>query len=176
MGGPLVTTPAAEQLRDSALYAEAAISVRLCAALDGVAAQLQQRHDWLEKLAGAYWEVSPDPIPLGSMPALRVNAGPTTGYWWAVQRITIGPIGATTDLIHVYKSRVSAEQQPQTALTTLTGAASAAGAFLTWTPGRAGCLLHSEEKIGLSGTITGTNPVMSWDVVQGETWALPFYI
>ena len=166
----------AEQLRDSALYAEAALSVRLCAALDGLGAQMQRRQEWIDRLADAIWQAPAPPIPLGSLPVSRPDSGPTTGYFWAVQRVTLGPVGATSDLIHLYKSRLSAEQQPQTALTTLTATSSAAGAFLTWTPGRSGCLLLPDERMGAAGTITGTNPVLNWDVIQGELWALPLFL
>lgn len=166
----------AEQLRDSALIAEAAISVRLCAALDGLGAQMQRRQEWIDRLAGAVWQMPVPPVPLGTLPVNRADTGPTTGYFWAVQRITVGPIGATTDLVHLYKSHLSVEQQPQTALTTLTGASSAAGAFLTWNPGRSGCLLLPDERVGAAGTITGSNPVMNWEVIQGELWALPLFL
>ena len=166
----------AERLRDSSLIAEAAIAVRLCAALDGLGAQMQQRQEWVDRLAGAIWQMPPPPIPLTSLPVNRPDTGPTTGYFWAVQRITIGPIGATTDLIHLYKSRLSVEQQSQTALATLAGTSSAAGAFLTWNPGRSGCLLLPDERVGVAGTITGANPVLNWDVIQGELWALPLFL
>lgn len=166
----------AEQLRDSSLIAEAAIAVRLCAAMDGVSAQMQRRQEWIDRLAAAIWQTPVDPIPLGSLPVNRVNAGPTTGYFWAIQRVTVGPIGATSDLVHLYKSRQTGEQQPQNALNTLAGTNSAAGAFLTWNPGRSGCLLLPDERVGVAGTITGANPVMSWEVVQGELWALPLFL
>lgn len=166
----------AEQYRDSALYAEAAIAVRLCAAMDGVSAQMQRRQEWIDRLAGAIWQMPVPPIPLSSLPISRVDAGPTTGYFWAIQRVTAGPAGATSDLIHLYKSHLSAEQQPQTALNTLTWTGSVAGAFLTWNPGRSGCLLLPDERIGAAGTITGANPVMNWDVIQGELWALPLFL
>ena len=161
---------------ETALRVEAELAGSLCLSLDRNTAAMRDRQAWLDRLADAIWQVPMDPIPLGALPVVRVNAGPTTGYYHAIQRVTVGPIGATTDLIHVYKSRVSVEQQPQTALTTLTGASSAAGAFLTWTPGRTGCVLHPDERIGLSGTITGTNPVMNWEVVQVEAWAFPLYL
>lgn len=166
----------AGQLHRDALYAEAALIVRLCAAIDGLGAQMQRKQEWIDRLADAIWQMPVPPIPLSSLPVNRVDAGPTTGFFWAVQRVTIGPIGATTDLVHLYKSHMTVEQQPQTALTTLTGASSAAGAFLTWTPGRSGCLLLPEEHVGVAGTITGSNPVMNWDVIQGELWALPLFL
>jgi hypothetical protein len=169
-------SPDAVQLRDSALYAEAAISVRLCAAMDGLCAQLQRRQEWIDRLAGAFWQMPVPPIPLGSLPINRIDTGPTTGYFWAIQRITVGPIGATSDLVHLYKSHTGNEQQPQTALNTLAGTNSAAGAFLTWNPGRTGCLLLPDERVGVAGTITGANPVMNWEVIQGELWALPLFL
>lgn len=175
-----MTAQPAEELRDAALYAEAALAVKLCASLDAntaaVLAARDARDEWIDRLSGAFWQHPVDPIPLTTLPVVRVNAGPTTGFFWAIQRVTIGPIGATTDQLHVYKSRISVEQQPQTALNTLTGASSAAGAFLNWTPGRTGALLMPDERLGLAGTVTGTNPVMNWEVVQGEMWALPLYV
>jgi hypothetical protein len=155
---------------------ELGLILRVCASLDGVSAELRARQEWIERLASAIWQMPVPVLPLTSLPVNRPDTGPTTGYFWAVQRITVGPIGAVTDLIHVYKSRSTPEQQTHQALQTLTGVNSAAGAFLTWNPGRTGCLLLPDEKIGATGTITGTNPVLNWEVVQGEIWALPLFL
>jgi hypothetical protein len=174
--GQMVMATARANTAIAAMQAQIAVTARMCAALDLLSNRLAERQDFMTRLADAFWQMPVPPLPLTSLPVNRPDTGPMTGYFWAVQRITVGPIGTTTDSIHIYKSHSTVEQQSQTALNTLTGATSAPGAFLTWNPGRTGCLLLPDEKIGASGTITGPLPTLNWEVIQGEMWALPLFL
>ena len=174
--GQMLMATARANTAIAAMQAQIAVTARMCVALDKMSERLGQRQDFMDRLADSLWQMPVPPLPLTTLPVNRPDTGPTTGYFWAVQRITIGPIGATSDLVHVYKSHSTPEQQSQTALTTLSGASSAPGAFLTWNPGRTGCLLLPDERVGANGTITGPLPTLNWEVIQGEIWALPFFL
>ena len=174
--GQMVLATARANTAIAAVQAQIAVTARMCVALDKLTGRLAERQDYLEKLASTIWQAPMPAIPLTTLPVNRPDTGPTVGYFWAVQRITVGPIGSTTDAIHLYKSHSTVEQQSQTALNTLTGVTSQPGAFLTWNPGRTGCVLLPDEKLGASGTITGALPSLNWEVIVGEIWALPLFL
>ena len=147
----------------------------LCASMNGLAAQLRGEHERRRRVAGMMWGVRPPAISLGSLPALRsADGGPNTGFFWAVQRITIGPAGAATDLVTVYRGTSSADVQPQNALNSFTFAA--VGQFAPWHPGGRGLILMPDESLIFAGTITGANPIANVEVHQGRIDLLPDYL
>ena len=153
------------------LTISADLGARLEAALadiKGMAARPRPRPSslvWLE----------PTAYSLASLPVVRsADGGPNTGFWWAIQRITVGPFGAATDTVTIYKGNASAWVQPQNALNSLFTAQ--VGAFVTWHPGGKGEILMPDEMLVLGGTITGANPMMNWEVIQGEMWELAEYV
>jgi hypothetical protein len=152
------------------------IGAQLIASLDSVAAELREYNKHQRSLAAraaAQWPVRGPALSLSGTGPWMIgsnNNGPSTGYAWQVQRITIGPSGAATDLVTVYRGYSSADVVPQNAIDSViyTGA----GQFGTIRLGYDGIILMPDESIIVSGTITGTNPMLNWDVDQVETWRL----
>lgn len=154
--------------------AELELSARLCAATERLADQFAARQDLADRMAtGIYWVPAPG-FPLSTLPYVPPsNGGPGLKFCWAVQRVTVGPVGATSDAVTVYKGRSSVDIAPQNALSTFSGAV---GAFPSWTPGRTGCVLMPGESLIVGGTITGSNPVLSWDVLVMDLDMLPLFL
>jgi len=116
------------------------------------------------------------PITGTSVPLSQAGWGPNTGYAWAVQRITVAGLGATTDLLTAYRGNAVLPngQPPQNALYSFTIAA--AGAVATWHPGRTGLILQAEESMIFTGTFTGTQLAISLDVIQLHGSKLPYFL
>jgi hypothetical protein len=160
------------------VQAELELSARLCAATERVADLMQSRQDQTDLLARSVNWVPAPSIPLNALPVVQSNAGPEAApaplaFCWAVQRVTVGPIGATSDAVTLYKGRSKADVLSVNALHTFTGAA---GTYADWEPGRTGCILKPNESIIAAGTITGANPVLSWDVLIIDQDALPLFL
>jgi len=154
---------------------QAAGWAQLAASLSGVAAELRAQNDRRRRLAACLWPVHPPAISLAVLPVQRsADGGPNTGYFWAVQRITVGPVGAATDLVTVYRGTSLSDVQSQNALNSFYSAQ--AGAFVAWHPGGKGLILLPDEGLIFAGTITGTSPVANIDAHQGLTAVLPDYI
>ncbi len=148
---------------------------QLCAQLGSVAGELAEQNKRRRKLAASLWPVHAPAIPLAALPVVRTSdGGPNTGYFWAVQRITVGPIGAGTDLITVYRGTSVLDVQPQNALNSFFS--SQAGAFVPWHVGGKGLILMPDECLIFAGTITGANPMANLDAHQGMADVLVDYI
>lgn len=177
MTEPVQADPAARW--EAMASAEMALSARLCAATEDLARQMADRQAFMAKLTGGLYWVPAPAMPLSSLPyAPPANGGPAASphanaMAWAVQRVTAGPLGASTDGITIYKGRSTVDIAPQNALTTLTGNS---GNYPSWTPGRQGCILMPGESLIVDGTITGTNPVLTWDVVVMDLDLLPLFL
>ena len=154
--------------------AELEMSARLVAGIEDLAAKMAARAEFMDKLGRAIHWVPAPAMPLNVLPyVLPANNGPGTNFAWAIQRVTVGPIGATTDAVTFYKGKSTVDVAPQNALNTFTGVV---GQFVSWTPGHAGCLLMPNESVVVAGTITGANPVLSWDVKIMDFDVLPLYL
>jgi hypothetical protein len=103
--------------------------------------------------------------------------GPTLGYIWAVQIITVGPLG-TGDTLAIYRGLTSSDNNPQRLKYQFSGAN---GAWQTWSPGRTGLVLHGGRE-GLvfdpgSGTLTSaTRYFVNIDVIQIEDKNFPYFL
>ena len=151
------------------------MDAQLCAQLGSVAEQLRAQNERRRKLAASLWPVHPPAISLVTLPVLRTSdGGPNTGYFWAVQRITVGPIGAGTDLVTVYRGTSVLDVQPQNALNSFFS--SQVGAFVPWHVGGKGLILMPDEGLIFAGTITGASPMANIDAHQGMADVLVDYI
>lgn len=152
------------------------VHARLCAAVEQLERRLALPPLTPERAAATdLWPLTPTPVSLGTLPSLRSSdGGPNGGYFWAVQRVTVGPIGATTDLVSVYRGTSSFDVQPQNALQSFFS--TVVGSFVTWHPGGKGLVLMPDQAIVAGGTITGTNPMLSMDVIQGTLAQLAAYL
>ena len=90
--------------------------------------------------------------------------GPKDGYVWAIQRMTVFGLGATTDFINAYKGSSTADVAGQNALNTFT--VPIVGAVSTWGPGRTGCILKAKQSLVFQGTFTGADCFVSTEVIQ----------
>lgn len=154
--------------------AELDMSARLCAGIEDLAAKMAARQDFLDRLSRAVHWVPAPAMPLSALPYVPpANGGPGMNFAWAIQRVTVGPIGATSDAVTIYKGRSVVDVAPQNALFTFSGAA---GAFPVWTPGHSGAVLQQGESLIAAGAITGTNPVLCWDVIILDIDILPLFL
>lgn len=102
--------------------------------------------------------------------------GPQAGWNWAVQRVTIAGLGATTDLVTLYRGTSVTHALGNNALFSFT--IPVAGAVATWHPGGKGLILRgqSQDSLAVAGTFTGTTGFVSVDVVQVTDEQLPYYL
>jgi hypothetical protein len=150
-------------------------SADLVLALGSLTAELRKEDLRRRRLAASMYPVVAPPVSLVGLPALRsADGGPNTGYFWAVQRITVGPFGAGTDLITVYRGASVNDVQPQNALNSFFTAQ--AGAFVPWHVGGKGLILRGDESLIFAGTITGASPIANIDAHQGTLAVLTDYI
>jgi hypothetical protein len=148
---------------------------QLCASLNGATAEMREQARRRRQVAASLWPVHPPAVPLASLPALRSSdGGPNTGYFWAVQRITVGPFGAGSDLVTVYRGASAADVQPQNALNSFFTAQ--VGAFVPWHVGGKGLILMPDESLIFAGVITGASPMANVDAHQGLLDVLVDYI
>ena len=174
--GTAATAAAGLTLRRAAPAEDDGVTLELSVSLRGLAAEMAADREWRDRLAQGIMPIEVPAIgafTAAQTPYLQGTWGPNTGYAWAVQRITVGPLGALTDAVTVYKGRSAADIQSQNALFTFTNQATGFG---TWHPGTAGLILMPDESIVVAGTITGVNPMLNWDAIQMESWFLPHFL
>lgn len=150
-------------------------AAQLLASIGSLTAELREHNARARRLAAQLYPVVAPPVSLSGLPALRsADGGPNTGYFWAIQRITVGPFGAGTDLITVYRGANVNDVQPQNALNSFFTAQ--VGAFVPWHVGGKGLILRGDESLIFAGTITGASPIANIDAHQGTLAVLTDYI
>lgn len=154
---------------------EAEAYAGLCASVGQLVGELREQNLRRRRLAAQLYPVVAPPVSLAGLPALRsADGGPNTGFFWAIQRITVGPFGAGTDLITVYRGANVGDVQPQNALNSFFTAQ--VGAFVPWHVGGKGLILRGDESLIFAGTITGASPIANIDAHQGTLAVLTDYI
>jgi|SRR5215472_46352 len=158
---------------------EADLGAQLCAAIGGLTEIMRQQavadQQYRRRRNAAIGWIEAPAIPLGVLPTIRAqDGGPNTGFYWAVQRISVGPFGATSDLLTLYKGHSVADVVPQNGYISFTN--QAAGTFVSYHVGGKGLILAPDESLIAAGTITGTNPVLNWDAIQIEAAFLYDYL
>jgi hypothetical protein len=163
-----VTTPGLE------IDFAAAIS----ASIDGLTAEMRADRRRKQDLAAdvAYIETPPINFAATALPYTPGPGwGPNVGYNWAVQRITVGGFGATTDYLTAYRGTTTAHAGAgQNALYTFQEAV--AGGVSTWHPGRTGLILKGQESLAFNGSITTGPFFVNIDVIQLTDAQLPYFL
>ena len=155
---------------------EPGFTVELSLSLKAVAGALERDREWREALAAA---ICPIEVPaIGSFlpaaaPYLQGTWGPNDGWAWAIQRLTVASL-STGDSMLVYRGASTADANGTQNL--LQGFQGSAGAVQAWTPGRSGCILAANQNLIVSGTLTGGPYMLNADVIQIETWAVPYFL
>jgi len=150
------------------------VSASVSAGLGALAAELAAERRWREQLAAA---IAPVEVPaIGAFtagPYLQAAWGPKDGYCWAVQRLTVATLGAA-DLLQVYRGASVADVNGSQNL--LNGWQGSAGTVQTWNPGRTGCMLAARQTLIFTGTLSGGPYMVNADVIQLESWLLPYFL
>ena len=150
------------------------VQLELAAGLSGLAGQLAAEREWRERLAAA---IAPVEVPaIGAFtagPYLQAAWGPKDGYCWAVQRLTVATLAAA-DLLQVYRGASVADVNGSQNL--LNGWQGSAGTVQVWHPGRTGCLLAARQTLIFTGTLSGGPYMVNADVIQLESWLLPYFL
>lgn len=155
------------------MTAELEFSAGLSASIGDLAAELRAQRRQAAARAGDCWYIQPPAIllPAGSPYVFAPQQwGPSTGYCWAIQRLTFSS-PTDTDNVTVYRGHTAADVSPMNALNTL--AQPGYLAAVTWHPGRVGLLLMPDESLVFSGTIASGQAVISCDAIQVTSANLP---
>lgn len=154
------------------------VSARLCASLDANTAAYREAENRKRDLAASvsYIDEMAFSFTSAALPvALEADKRPKTGYWWAVQRVSIAGLGATTDFINLWRANAPGEAGlGQKALNTFQIAV--AGGIANWHPGRTGLLLRPRQGLAVTGTFTGTTGIVSFDFIQVADAQLPYFL
>ena len=156
--------------------AEPGFELELSLSLRAVAGQLEQDREWRETLAAA---ITPIPVPAigaflpAAAPYLQGTWGPNDGWAWAVQRLTVASLSAGDSMLVYRGASVSDANGTQNLLQGFQGSA---GAVQAWTPGRTGCMIAANQNLIIAGTLTGGPYMLNADVIQIETWAVPYFL
>jgi hypothetical protein len=163
-----VARPAAAP--DEGVTLELSVSLRSLA--DGLAAE----RDWRDRIARSIMPVDVPAIGAftsAQLPYLQGTWGPNDGFTWAVQRITVGQL-LSTDSMLLYRGASTADASGNQNL--LQGFQGSAGPVQVWNPGRTGCMLAKQQNIIITGTLTGGPYTLNADVIQLESWLLPYFL
>lgn len=153
-------------------------AVQLSAAIGANTAALQQAEKRKRDLAASVSYIDEMAFSFTSLTApalLEADKRPKTGYWWAIQRVSIAGLGATTDFVNLWRADSPAGAGAgQKALNTFQIAV--AGGIANWHPGRTGLLLRARQGLAATGTFTGTQAIVSFDFIQVTDEQLPYFL
>lgn len=158
------------------LSLEAAVELSAAIASNTAALERAERRKLQMAAAVSYVDEMAFSFTAANLPqALEADKRTKTGYWWAVQRISVAGLGATTDFINLWRANAPGEAGlPQKALHTFQIAV--AGGIADWHPGRTGLLLRPRQGLGITGTFTGTLGVVAFDFIQVTDEQLPYFL
>lgn len=154
--------------------AAAGIGATLTAGLRAVADALGAEQEWRDRVAEAIFPIEVPAIgAFTTGPYLQAQWGPKDGYHWAVQSLVISGLAAS-DVMQVFRgASVVDASGPQNARQSWLGSN---GAIQPWQPGRTGCILNPRQTLIFAGTLTGGPYTVNADVIQLESWLLPYFL
>ena len=150
------------------------LSAQISASINGLTTELRRDRLRKENLAADCSYIETPPIYFNAVPYAAAGWGPNTGFSWAIQRVTVAGLGATTDFLTVYRGTAAAAAAGNNALYTLQEAV--AGGVATWHPGRTGLILKADESLVFAGTFTGTTCFVNIDAIQLTDANLPYFL
>ena len=156
------------------------VSARLCAALDSntLALQMQERRRALMANDVRCSEATSISFLGSAAPAVSpADWGPSTGWNWAIQTVTVTPLGSS-DVLKLYRGTSGpgmnlANRLKQSFI------GSATVDTVTWHPGRTGLVLHGFGSDGLvfAGTLTsGTTYFVNFEIIEVSDAQLPYFL
>lgn len=154
------------------------VAGHLTAAVADLVTEMRADRDRRAKMAAAVWYVQTPAISFAgsAAPYNPPGWGPATGYAWAVQRITVTPVG-DDDLLTVYRGHSSADANPQNALNQWGAGGTPDLATQPWHPGRTGLILMPDESLVFDGGLTSdTQYFANIDVIQLNLEQLPYFL
>ena len=154
---------------------QASLTAGLEASMTGLTGELAKEREWREAIQqGIAWIEVPaiGAFTPSQAPYIQPGWGPALGFVWAVQRITPSALAAT-DVLQVYRGSSTADVVGQNELNTWTAPQDNGRA---WNPGRTGCLLNQRQSLIFTGTLGGGPYYANCDVIQIETWLLPYFL
>ena len=153
--------------------------LQLQASVDALSEQLRRRDRRAELLADAIIHADVPAISFlgSSAPYTAPNWGPTLGYTWFIQLMTVGPLGSG-DTLAVYRGRGTQANQPQNKKNEFLGTN---GAWQAWNAGRTGIKLTGGQGglvfDGGSGSLTSaTIYYVNIDAIQVRDDQLGFFL
>jgi hypothetical protein len=170
---PGLAPPAADPGPGVAVAAIAGLSLQL----GNLTAALERQHQLEQRYQQAIMSIPIKPhevaVASGAVTILshETDLGPRTGYAWAIQRITIGGLGAD-DVVSLYKGPpVAVAADPTNLMMVATAAAP------TWSPGRTGAMLFPGDTIIAAGTgLSASSVTLTGEVIQMEQWIVPQFL
>jgi hypothetical protein len=150
--------------------------VELSLSLKAMAGQLDQDREFRERLAAAIQWIEVPAIGAftpAQIPYLQGTWGPNDGWAWAIQRLTVASL-STGDSLQVYRGASVSDANGSQNLRQ--GFQGTAGPVQVWNPGRTGCMIPAQQNLIISGTLTGGPYMLNADVIQIETWAVPYFL
>jgi hypothetical protein len=150
--------------------------IELSLSLQTMAAELSAEREWRDRLGSGITVIEVPAIGAftpAQVPYIQGTWGPNDGYVWAVQRLTVGQLLAS-DTMQLYRGTSVADANGNQNL--LQGFAGSAGAVQAWTPGRTGCVIDGNQSIIVTGTLNGGPYTLNADVIQVETWLVPYFL
>lgn len=153
------------------------VSARLCAALDANTMALLDTEARRRLMFAAVTALSPMSVTFKGSAAPLVapsDWGPRTGWSWAIQTVTVTPLGSS-DVLKLYRAKSPAQVDLNNLKFSFVGTSTVD--TLTWHPGRTGFVLHAGEGLGFSGTLTsGTTYMVNFEVIQVSDDQLPYFL
>ena len=170
------TTPMLRSVPPAVKAPDFSFAVELSASVKAMAGELAEDHAWRRKLADAIMPIEVPAIGAftpAQIPYLQATWGPKDGYFWAIQRLTVTTL-ATGDILQVYRGASTADVNgSQNALNSWLATN---GAIQVWNPGRTGCMMSAQQRLIFTGTLAAGPYMANADVIQVETWALPYFL
>lgn len=154
------------------------VAGHLTAAVADLVTEMRADRTRRAKMAAAVWYVQAPSISFAgsAAPYAPPAWGPSTGYAWAVQRMTVTPI-QSTDTLTVYRGHSTSDVNGQNALNEWGGGATPSLATQPWHPGRTGCILMDDESLVFAGSLTSaTQYFVNIDVIQLNLEQLPYFL
>jgi hypothetical protein len=161
---------------DPGPVADPGFAIELSVSLRAMADQLDRDREFRERLAEAIQWIEVPAIGAftpAQLPYLQGTWGPNDGWVWAIQRLTVASL-ATGDSMQVYRGASTADANGNQNLRQ--GFQGTSGAVQVWNPGRTGCMIPANQNLIISGTLTGGPYMLNADVIQIETWAVPYFL
>lgn len=160
--------------RPRAAVLEVSAAADLAAGIGRLADELAAEQKWREEIAAGIATI--DVPAVGAFttgPYLQAMWGPKDGFFWFVQRLTVGTM-VPSDVLQVYRGASVADIAGQQNL--LNSWQGSNGAVQVWNPGRTGGMIKPRQTLIFTGALTAGPYVANADVIQVEARLVPYFL